>query len=58
MLRRSPLHHVKQVRTRLKRAHHPSCSLIEHPVGNMVKKMALELKVDNEINMSSCLQPW
>ena len=43
---------VKQVRTSLECAHHASCSLIEHPVGDMVKQMALELEVDDEIDKS------
>jgi hypothetical protein len=52
MLRRTLVHHVKQMHTMLKCSHRASCSFVEHSVGNMIKQMALELKVDNEIDTS------
>src|SRR5579859_236224 len=51
MVCRALAHHVKQVRTGPKRTHHAGCGLVEHLVGDMVEQMALELEVDDEINM-------
>src|SRR5271166_5266603 len=52
MLRRMPPHHMEQVHARLERTHHASYGLVEHPIGNMIKQMTLELKVDDEVNVS------
>ena len=52
MLRGTPAHHMQQVDARLERTHHTSCRLMEHPVGNMIKQMTLELKIDDEVNLS------
>ena len=52
MPRRTLLHHVKQVHASLERTHHTGCGLMEHPVDNMIKQMALELKVDYEVDVS------
>ena len=42
---------VKRVRASLERAHHTGRRFVEHAVCNMVEQMALELKVDDEIDM-------
>src|SRR5271166_942014 len=49
MLRCTPPHHMDQVNARLECAHHPSCGLVEHPSGDMIKQMTLELKVNEEV---------
>jgi len=46
------LHRVKQVRASLECTHHTGCGLMEHPVGDMIKQMALELKIDNKVDVS------
>ena len=51
MLRGAPPHHMDQVHARLERTHHPGCRLVEHPIGNMIEQMALELKVDDEVDV-------
>ena len=52
MLRRmAPPHHVHQVHARRERTHHAGRGLMEHPVGNMIKQMTFELKVDDEVNV-------
>jgi hypothetical protein len=50
MLRRPPPDHVDKVRSRLECAHHTRCGLMEHPVGNIVEQMTLELKVNDQVN--------
>lgn len=52
MLRRTLPHQVEEVHARLKRAQRARCSLLEHPVGNVVKQMTLELEVDHEVDVS------
>ncbi|HME27083.1 MAG TPA: hypothetical protein VKI44_38145 [Acetobacteraceae bacterium] len=44
---------MDQVNARLERAHHPRCSLVEHPNGDVIKQMTLELKVYDEVNVGS-----
>ena len=53
MLYLVPLHHVEQVHAKLERTHHARCGLVEHTICNMIKKMTLELKINDEIDMSS-----
>ena len=50
MLCGMPPHHMEQVDARFESTHHTGCRLVEHPIGNMIKQMSLELKVDDEIN--------
>jgi hypothetical protein len=52
MLRRPPSHHVDQVHPRLERAHHASCGLLKHPIGNVIEEMTLELEINNEVDAS------
>jgi hypothetical protein len=46
-----PVHHMEQVRTSLKGAHHARRSLMEHPTGNMTKEMAFKFEIDNKVDM-------
>ena len=52
MLRGVPPHHMDQMHARRERTHHAGCRLVEHPIGNMIKQMTLELKVYDEVNVS------
>lgn len=52
MLNRVPPHHVEQVHASLERTHHACCGLLKHTVGNVIEQMTLELKVDDEVDVS------
>jgi hypothetical protein len=43
---------MEHMHARFKRTHHTSRGLVEHLIGNMIKQMTLELKVDDEVNVS------
>jgi hypothetical protein len=45
------LHQMKQAHASLECTHHTGCGLVEHPAGNMIEQMALELKVDYEVDV-------
>jgi hypothetical protein len=44
---------VNQVHASLEGAHHASSGFVEHAAGYMVKKVAFELKIDDEVDMRS-----
>src|ERR1700693_4300895 len=50
VLRRAPLHHVKQMNPRLECAHHAGCGLVKHSVCHVVQQVLLELKINHEVD--------
>src|SRR5579862_4918252 len=48
---RSMPHQVKRVHSGLERAHHTHRGFMEHAIGNVVKQVALEREVDDEVDM-------
>jgi hypothetical protein len=52
MMGAAPSHHVQQVHPRLERTHHASSGLLEQAVGDVIEQMALELEINDEVDVS------